>query len=313
MPSFSKVSSQAVVLSGILLSGLPSATGHYGFPVVLINGIVSEWWEFVRPTTLDAGGNQWFPDYSWDSEPMVCGWGGTKTGNQTSVAKIEAGRTIGFRAFSATYLPGFVPVHDFVPDEDGILHAGPGQAYMSLAPGEIEQYEGDGDWFKIGTSGASDGQHWDSERAAEMNFTIPAATPPGKYLVRVEHFNISPVLNATQMYVNCAQVEVTGSGTGTPGPTVKLPGYDPADPGKLAKHSVIESSLRSNSSLIRIGMKASGCLAQCGNRTNPQISSEPTKALDPIFGQVNRGGIPDGAASTLAVTISALMRPSSIG
>jgi hypothetical protein len=55
------------------------------------------------------------------------------------------------------------------------------------------------------------------------------------------------------MFVNCAQVEVTGSGegmfeqpavlcqgsrrakhrTGTPGPTIKLPGYDPEDPGEL--------------------------------------------------------------------------------
>jgi hypothetical protein len=47
-----------------------------------------------------------------------------------------------------------------------------------------------------------------------MNFTIPKTTPPGKYLVRVEHFNISPYYNMTQMFVNCAQVEVTGPGGG---------------------------------------------------------------------------------------------------
>jgi hypothetical protein len=102
---------------------------------------------------------------------------------------------------------------------------------MSKAPGAIEDYEGDGDWFKIGTSGASDGMHWDSDRQPELNFTIPATTPPGKYLIRVEHFNISPNLGMTQMFVNCAQVEVTGSGQGTPGPTVKLPGWNPKDPG----------------------------------------------------------------------------------
>lgn len=65
-----------------------------------------------------------------------------------------------------------------------------------------------------------------------MNFTIPKTTPPGKYLVRVEHFNISPYYNGTQQFINCAHVEVTGPGGGTPGPTIKFPGgYDITDPG----------------------------------------------------------------------------------
>ncbi|KAI0550429.1 lytic polysaccharide monooxygenase [Xylaria curta] len=231
MCSLRRVASQSALISGLLLSGLPLTDGHYGFPVVLINGIASKWWEFIRPTSLDDGGYQWFPDYSWNSEPMVCGWNGTKTGRQTGTAKIEAGGVIGFRAFAATYNKGFVPMREFDAQMDGVGHAGPGQAYMSKAPGALEDYEGDGDWFKIGTSGASDGMHWDSNGQPEMNFTIPETTPPGKYLVRVEHFNISPQLGMTQLFVNCAQVEVTGSGEGTPGPTIKLPGYDPADPG----------------------------------------------------------------------------------
>ncbi|KAI0187018.1 lytic polysaccharide monooxygenase [Astrocystis sublimbata] len=231
MYSLRRITSQATLVSGILLSGLPLANGHYGFPVVLINGVVSKWWEFIRPTSLNEEGRQWYPDYSWTSEPMVCGINGTKTGHQTGTAKIEAGGVIGFRAFTANYREGFVPEREFDPKIDGVHHQGPGQAYMSKAPGAIEDYEGDGDWFKIGTSGASDGMHWDSDQQPEMNFTIPKTTPPGKYLVRVEHFNISPQLGWTQLFVNCAQVEVTGSGEGTPGPTVKLPGYDMSDPG----------------------------------------------------------------------------------
>ena len=67
-----------------------------------------------------------------------------------------------------------------------------------------------------------------------MNFTIPLTTPPGKYLVRVEHFNISPYYNATQQFINCAHVEVVGPGGGTPGPFTKFPGaYDIADNGKI--------------------------------------------------------------------------------
>jgi len=41
-------------------------------------------------------------------------------------------------------------------------HEGPGQVYMSKAPGALEDYEGDGEWFKVMASVASDGQYWDS-------------------------------------------------------------------------------------------------------------------------------------------------------
>ena len=73
-----------------------------------------------------------------------------------------------------------------------------------------------------------------------MTFTIPKTTPPGKYLLRVEHFNISPSYNQTQQFINCAHVEVTGEGGGTPGPFVKFPGaYDIKDPGKYYSSSTL--------------------------------------------------------------------------
>ena len=84
-----------------------------------------------------------------------------------------------------------------------------------------------------------------------MNFTIPATTPPGYYLVRVEHNNLSKDGEGTQFFIGCAHVRVIGPGggtssiltfhpdpletvgqnpiltdlpaPGTPGPTIKLP------------------------------------------------------------------------------------------
>lgn len=41
-----------------------------------------------------------------------------------------------------------------------------------------------------------------------MNFTIPLSTPPGKYLLRIEHLYVRPWFNGTQFYVACAQVEI---------------------------------------------------------------------------------------------------------
>ncbi|KAF2657171.1 lytic polysaccharide monooxygenase [Lophiostoma macrostomum CBS 122681] len=229
-----QVSSKASMLALLLLQSVPQVSGHYGFPILSVNGKWSEWWEFVRPVGLDGYGSQFFPSYDWTGSNQVCGINATKTGHLTGTVKVEAGSTLGFVAIAATYSQGVIDPHPYRWGPDGIGHAGPGQVYMSLAPGALEDYEGDGDWFKIATSGASDGQHWDSDGQPwkpSLNATIPKTTPPGKYLVRVEHFNISPSYNGTQQFMSCAHVEVTGSGGGTPGPTIKFPGsYNIEDP-----------------------------------------------------------------------------------
>jgi len=65
-----------------------------------------------------------------------------------------------------------------------------------------------------------------------MNFTIPKTTPPGKYLMRVEHMYPRADYNASQFFLSCTHLDVKGPGGGTPGPMVKFPGaYDVWDPG----------------------------------------------------------------------------------
>lgn len=72
--------------------------------------------------------------------------------------------------------------------------SGPGLVYMSRAPGDnVKTYDGSGDWFKIFEEGVckSNGDFtnnawctWDRNWIAAK---IPADTPNGEYLVRVEH------------------------------------------------------------------------------------------------------------------------------
>ena len=48
-----------------------------------------------------------------------------------------------------------------------------------------------------------------------MNYTIPRTTPSGKYLLRGEHlYYRSSRFNDTQLYLNCAHIEVLGPGGG---------------------------------------------------------------------------------------------------
>ena len=49
---------------------------------------------------------------------------------------------------------------------------GPGQLYLSKAPGALEDYEGDGEWFKVGMSGSSDGRSWDTYMKSEVSLGI---------------------------------------------------------------------------------------------------------------------------------------------
>lgn len=69
-----------------------------------------------------------------------------------------------------------------------------------------------------------------------MSFTVPAGTPDGDYLVRVEHIALHSASSAggAQFYISCGQVTLTGGGSGTPGPLVEFPGaYSATDPGIL--------------------------------------------------------------------------------
>jgi hypothetical protein len=66
--------------------------------------------------------------------------------------------------------------------------------------------------------------------------TIPANTPDGEYILRVEQIalHMASQPNKAQFYLACSQIQITGGGNGTPGPLVALPGaYSSNDPGIL--------------------------------------------------------------------------------
>lgn len=75
-----------------------------------------------------------------------------------------------------------------------------------------------------------------SDEYKTVDTTIPAATPDGDYLLRVEHIALHMAMqaNKAQFYLSCTQIKVTGGGSGKPGPLVSLPGaYKSTDPGIL--------------------------------------------------------------------------------
>ena len=93
-------------------------------------------------------------------------------------------------------------------------------------------------WFKIDEAGLLSGTvangYWGSGQMIAQNSswtsTIPKALPNGNYMLRHETLAIHTA-NQPQFYMECAQVTITGGGSGNPGPTITLPGgYSNSDP-----------------------------------------------------------------------------------
>ncbi|KAK1990953.1 fungal cellulose binding domain-containing protein [Colletotrichum falcatum] len=209
-------------MKGLLSFGLlaaPLVQGHYIFSQLFVNGKAAGGdYSYIRKNT-----NTYMPSYTsevMNSPDLRCNKGATSATAQTYT--VASGSKLGFK----------------LSFNELIEHPGPGIVYMSKAPGELNGYDGSGDWFKVYETGLCGSKpnvdtDWCTWQKDRIEFTIPAATPPGNYLVRVEHIAIHEGhVGKAQFYMECAHIKVTGNGAGTPGPLVKIPGvYKSTDPG----------------------------------------------------------------------------------
>ncbi|KAB5593296.1 endo-beta-1,4-glucanase D [Ceratobasidium theobromae] len=157
------------------------------------------------------------------STDIRCNTGGLTSGSSTSTATVAAGSTVGFEA------------------DIPLSHPGPTIVYLGKVPSgqTAATWDGSGaNWFKIYQLGAdfSTGSlAWPSSNKQDFTFKIPANTPAGNYLLRIEHVALhgASTANGAQFYISCAQLSITGSGTGNPS-KVSIPGvYTGTEPGLL--------------------------------------------------------------------------------
>ncbi|KIJ54077.1 lytic polysaccharide monooxygenase [Sphaerobolus stellatus SS14] len=116
---------------------------------------------------------------------------------------------------------------------------GPVMVYMANCGGNCTSADPASlNWFKIDESGLLSGTVGNGQwgmgqlvaQGSTWTTTIPAALPSGNYMIRHELLAIH-TSNQPQFYPECAQLIITGGGSGSPGPTVKFPGgYSPTDP-----------------------------------------------------------------------------------
>ncbi|KAJ7057592.1 glycosyl hydrolase family 61-domain-containing protein [Mycena amicta] len=162
------------------------------------------------------------------SAELTCGRSATPA---SQVASVAAGSTLAVTWQTLTDT-GFW-FHD----------VGPMMAYMAdCGSGSCAEFDAsEARWFKIQEQGVDKSGNWAQAKlddGSPASVTIPANLKPGNYLLRHEiialHTAQSP--GGAEFYTGCAQLSVTGSGTGGPAAdeTVKIPGaYKPTDPGIL--------------------------------------------------------------------------------
>ncbi|KAI0688292.1 glycoside hydrolase [Cytidiella melzeri] len=210
-------------LSALLLAASAHLiSAHYTFPDFVANGTTSTDWEYVRITANHYSNgpvtNVNDPEFRCYELDLV------NTASETGTATVVAGSNVGFHADAVMGHPGYF------------------SAYMTPAsPAANSEQAGTGStWFKIWEwpprYTPTTGLIFDSENIQAVNFTIPKTLPNGQYLIRVEQIalHVASTYQGAQFYIGCAQVNVIGGGSGTPGPTVAIPGvYTGYEPGIL--------------------------------------------------------------------------------
>ncbi|KAF8060181.1 glycoside hydrolase family 61 protein [Lyophyllum atratum] len=186
-----------------LAAAAQGASAHYIWTILIAGGTTST--AAVRQPVNNS------PVTSVTSNDVRCN---TNPGAASQTLSVTSGSSIGFKLDNTLY------------------HSGPAAIYLGKAPGSVASWDGSGaNWFKIAEWGANFNPFkFTAEGQSQLTATIPSSTPAGEYLVRIEQVGLH-VAGAPQWYISCAQIKITGGGSGNPS-KVSIPGYVSAsDPG----------------------------------------------------------------------------------
>ncbi|KAM0160986.1 hypothetical protein ACHAPG_002745 [Botrytis cinerea] len=185
----------------------------------------------IRTPTYDGPINDVTTEY------VACNGGPNPTTPSSNIINVVAGSTV--NAIWRHTLDS-TPANDatYVLDPS---HLGPVMAYMKKVTDATTDVGYGPGWFKISEQGLNVAtQGWATtdliNNAGVQSITIPSCIANGQYLLRAELIALHSAggSQGAQLYMECAQINVSG-GTGTSTPsTVSFPGaYGQSDPGIL--------------------------------------------------------------------------------
>ncbi|KAL2264216.1 hypothetical protein VTK26DRAFT_48 [Humicola hyalothermophila] len=200
-----------------------SASAHSIFQKVSVDGVDQGQLKGVRaPYSNYPIEDVSHPDFACNTNIQL---------RDSTVIKIPAGARVG--AWWGHEIGGAAGPND--PDHPiAASHKGPIQVYLAKVDNAATAGTTGHRWFKIAERGLNNGVWAVDELIANGGwhyFDMPACIAPGHYLMRVELLALHSASRpgGAQFYMECAQVEVTGSGTFAGSDFVSFPGAYPAD------------------------------------------------------------------------------------
>ncbi|KAJ4993477.1 glycosyl hydrolase family 61 [Stagonosporopsis vannaccii] len=208
---------------------LTSASAHTIFTQLHVNGVGQGHTKGVRVPTYDG------PITDVTSNDMICN-GGPNPLNQPlpkDIIQVKAGDKL--KAEWHHTLDSTPETDKSDPIDPG--HLGPIMVYLAKVDSALTTTVTGLKWFKIYEDGMDSKGEWAVTRLynnkGKVEFTLPKCIQNGEYLLRAEIIALHSAGSypGAQMYMECAQINVTGGGTATPS-TVSFPGaYKGTDPG----------------------------------------------------------------------------------
>jgi len=206
-----------------------AANAHTIFQKVSVNGVDQGQLKGVRAPDSD------YPIQDVNDAEFACNKGITH--KDSTIINIPAGARVG--SWWGHVIGGPQGSND--PDNPiAASHKGPISVYLAKVSNAATSGTSGLSWFKIAEDGLDSSGKWAVDRMIAGSgwnyFTLPSCVAPGNYLMRVELLALHSAYSSggAQFYMECAQINVTGSGTSTGANFVSFPGaYKANDPGIL--------------------------------------------------------------------------------
>lgn len=192
-----------------------AASAHTIFLSLDSNGVNSGISQGIRTPSYDG------PITDVTSNSMACNGDPNPTTPTSKIIKVTGGSTV-----TAIWRHTLSSGPDDVMDAS---HVGPTMAYLKKVDNAATDSGIGNGWFKIQQDGLNNGV-WGTSKVikngGKHDIVIPRCIKPGQYLLRAEMVALHSATTypGAQFYMECAQIEITGSsGTKTPA-TTSFPG-----------------------------------------------------------------------------------------
>nr|UPO25264.1 lytic polysaccharide monooxygenases [Pleurotus ostreatus] len=209
---------------------LGTAYAHTIFQELWVNGVSQGHKVGIRVPDYDG------PIENVNSNDLICNGGINPYQQPVSQTIIDVPAGADVTAEFHHQIRGRNPLDSSDPIDP--THKGPILAYLAKVPSALQTDVTGLDWFKIYEDGYGPGTQWAVDRLIAnqglVTFKIPECIPDGEYLLRVELIALHSAGSypGQCIYMECAQLRITGGGNAVPFPIAHFPGaYSGTDPG----------------------------------------------------------------------------------